>query len=296
MPMIETRDGAWLYVKDWGTGNPVILIHGWPLSSDSWDPVAEALANAGHRVISYDRRGFGRSDQIWGGYDYDGLTDDLADVMKATGVSENITLVGFSMGGGEVARYMSRYEGAGVVRAVLISSVVPFLLLTDDNPDGVPQESFEQMTQDMMSDRPAFMRKFLHDFFGIGWLSKPVSSATLDWAWNMTMQAGLRPTLKAAEAFSSTDFRVDMPAFKVPTLIIHGTSDSTVPIDPTARMAAAMISDVRLVEYAGAPHGLFETDRDRLISDLMAFLNGEEPRSQDEETFVINPALPMGGY
>ena len=159
MPMIETRDGAWLYVKDWGTGDPVILIHGWPLSSDSWDPVAEALANAGHRVISYDRRGFGRSDQIWGGYDYDGLTDDLADVMKATGVSENITLVGFSMGGGEVARYMSRYDGAGVVRAVLISSVVPYWLLTDDNPDGVPQESFEQMTQDMMSDRPAFMER-----------------------------------------------------------------------------------------------------------------------------------------
>lgn len=296
MPMIETRDGAWLYVKDWGSGNPVILIHGWPLSSDSWDPVAEALANAGHRVISYDRRGFGRSEQTWGGYDYDSLTDDLEDVMKATGATENVTLVGFSMGGGEVARYMSRYEGAGVVRAVLVASVVPFMLQTDDNPDGVPQETFEQMTQDMITDRPAFMRTFLHDFFGIGWLSKPVSSPTLDLAWNMTMQAGLRPTLKAAEAFSSTDFRGDLPAFKVPTLIIHGTADTTVPIDPTARMAASMIEDVRLVEYTGSPHGLFETDRDRLISDLMAFLNGEEPGSQDPENFVINPALPMGGY
>lgn len=296
MPMIETRDGTWLYVKDWGKGNPVILIHGWPLSSDSWDPIAEALANAGHRVISYDRRGFGRSEQAWDGYDYDSLTDDLADVMKATGAAENVTLIGFSMGGGEVARYMSRYDGAGVVRAILVSSVVPYLLQAEDNPGGVPQEAFEQMTQDMIADRPAFMRTFLHDFFGIGWLTRPVSSATLDWAWNMTMQAGLRPMLKAAEAFSSTDFRKDLPAFKVPTLIIHGTADSTVPIDPTARMAAALIKDVHLVEYTGSPHGIFETDRDRLISDMMAFLNGEEPRSQDPENIVINPALPMGGY
>ena len=296
MPMIETRDGTWLYVKDWGKGNPVILIHGWPLSSDSWDPIAEALANAGHRVISYDRRGFGRSEQAWDGYDYDSLTDDLADVMKATDATENVTLIGFSMGGGEVARYMSRYDGAGVVRAILVSSVVPCLLQAEDNPGGVPQEAFEQMAQDMIADRPAFMRTFLHDFFGIGWLTRPVSSATLDWAWNMTMQAGLRPTLKAAEAFSSTDFRKDLPAFKVPTLIIHGTADSTVPIDPTARMAAALIKDVRLVEYTGSPHGIFETDRDRLISDMLAFLNGEEPGSQDPENFVINPALPMGGY
>ena len=168
MPMIETRDGTWLYVKDWGKGNPVILIHGWPLSSDSWDPIAEALANAGHRVISYDRRGFGRSEQAWDGYDYDSLTDDLADVMKATGAAENVTLIGFSMGGGEVARYMSRYDGAGIVRAILVSSVVPYLLQAEDNPEGVPQETFEQMTQDMIADRPAFMRTFLKDFFGIG--------------------------------------------------------------------------------------------------------------------------------
>ena len=187
MPMIETRDGTWLYVKDWGKGNPVILIHGWPLASDSWDPISEALANAGHRVISYDRRGFGRSEQPWDGYDYDTLTDDLADVMKATGAAENVTLIGFSMGGGEVARDMSRYDGAGIVRAILVSSVVPYLLQAEDNPGGVPQETFEQMAQDMIADRPAFMRTFLHDFFGIGWLTRPVSSAAMDWAWNMTM-------------------------------------------------------------------------------------------------------------
>lgn len=296
MPMIETRDGAWLYVKDWGTGNPVILIHGWPLSSDSWDPIADALANAGHRVIAYDRRGFGRSEQTWNGYDYDRLTDDLADVMEAMGAKDNVTLVGFSMGGGEVARYMSLYQGAGVTRAVLIASVVPYMLQTDDNPEGVPQETFDQMTQDMMADRPSFMRSFLHDFFGVGWLSKPVSYATLDWAWRMAMQAGLRPTLKAAEAFATTDFRGDLPAFKVPTLIIHGTTDNTVPIGATARAAAAMIEDVTLLEYPGSPHGLLETDRDQIVGDLLAFLNGDAPAARQDDVFVINPALPMGGY
>jgi len=296
MPMIETRDGAWLYVKDWGSGDPVILIHGWPLSSDSWDPIADALANAGHRVIAYDRRGFGRSEQTWDGYEYDRLTDDLADIMEATGAKEKVTLVGFSMGGGEVARYMSLYQGAGVVRAALIASVVPYMLQTEDNPEGVPQETFDQMTQDMMADRPAFMRSFLHDFFGVGWLTKPVSYATLDWAWRMAMQAGLRPTLKAAEAFASTDFRNDLPAFKVPTLIIHGTSDNTVPIAATARAAAAMIEDVTLLEYPGSPHGLLETNRDQLVADLLAFLNGEKPAPRDDGIFVINPALPMGVF
>ncbi len=197
MAMIETRDGTWLYVKDWGVGNPVILIHGWPLSSDSWDPVADALANAGHRVIAYDRRGFGRSEQPWGGYDYDSFADDLADVMEKTGATENVTLVGFSMGGGEVARYMSRHNGKGVVRAALVASVVPYMLQTDDNPDGVPQETFDQMTQGMLDDRPAFMKTFLNDFFGVGWLTKPVGSEVLEWAWRLTMQAGLRPTLES---------------------------------------------------------------------------------------------------
>lgn len=296
MAMIETRDGAWLYVKDWGAGDPVVLIHGWPLSSDSWDPVADALANAGHRVISYDRRGFGRSEQTWQGYDYDSLSDDLADVLKATGATDNVTLVGFSMGGGEVARYMSRHNGAGVIRTALIASVVPYMLKTDDNPEGVPQETFDQMTQQMLDDRPAFMKSFLNDFFGVGWLSKPVSSAVLDWAWRLTMQAGLRPTLKCAESFSSTDFRRDLPAFRVPTLVIHGTADKTVPIEATGRVAASMIDDVQLVEYAGSPHGLFETDRDRLIGDLMAFLNGEEARYHNLEEQMIDPVLPLGSY
>lgn len=141
MPMIETRDGTRLYAKSWGDGPPVVLIHGWPLSGDSWDPVSNALADAGFRAISYDRRGFGRSDQPSGGYDYDTFADDLADVMAAMGVSDNAALVGFSMGGGEIARYMSRHGGRGVSRVALVSSVVPYMLKTDDNPEGVPQLS-----------------------------------------------------------------------------------------------------------------------------------------------------------
>jgi non-heme chloroperoxidase len=169
-------------------------------------------------------------------------------------------------------------------------------LQTDDNPDGVPQETFDQMTQGMLEDRPGFMKTFLNDFFGVGWLKKPVSSEVLDWAWRLTMQAGLRPTLKAAEAFSSTDFRPDLPSFNVPTLIIHGTADKTVPIDATARMAASLIEDVQLVEYDGAPHGLFETDRERLIGDLMAFLNGDDVIVHEAEEQMIDPVLPMGTF
>ncbi len=272
MSTITMRDNTQLYVKQWGTGRPVVLMHGWPLSSDSWDPQAYALAEAGYKVISYDRRGFGRSDQPWSGYDYDTLTDDLADVMKACGVTADATLIGFSMGGGEVARYMSRYQGAGVVQAGLIASVVPFMLQTSDNPDGVPQATFADMANGMAKDRPQFMRTFLGDFFGQGLISSAVSSETIDWAWRLCMQAGLKPTLACAQAFASTDFRPDLASFTVPTLIIHGTADKTVPIDATGRMAAARIAMSHFIEYDGAPHGLFVTEQDRLTKDLLAFL------------------------
>ena len=273
MPYIATRDDVDLYVKDWGEGRPVVLIHGWPLSSDSWDPVANALAEDGYRVIAYDRRGFGRSDQPWDGYDYDTLADDLADVMEAADITEDATLIGFSMGGGEVARYMSRHNANGLVSAALISSVVPYMLQTADNPAGVPQKTFDEMTQGMLTDRPAFMRTFLKQFFGQGLISHPVSGETLDWAWRLAMQAGLKPTLDCAAAFATTDFRPDLASFTVPTLVIHGTDDRTVPIDATGRAAAAGIARSQLVEYDGAPHGLFVTHQAKLIADLKSFLS-----------------------
>lgn len=272
MPTITTRDGTEIYVKDWGSGRPVILIHGWPLSADSWDPQMIALADAGFRAIAYDRRGFGRSAQPWSGYDYETLADDLADVMKATGSDRDATIIGFSMGGGEVARYMSRHEGRGVIGAGLVSSVVPYMLQTPDNPDGVPQSTFDQMTAGMKEDRPAFFRDFFKSFFGVGTLTSPVSEARLDWAWRLAMQAGLKPTLACAQSFATTDFRPDLPAFRVPTLVIHGTGDETVPIDTSGRAAAKGIADAQLVEYDGAPHGLFATEGDRLTKDLLTFL------------------------
>jgi pimeloyl-ACP methyl ester carboxylesterase len=271
MAYITTSDQTRLYVKDWGAGRPVILLHGWPLSSDSWDDGAVAIANAGYRAIAYDRRGFGRSDQPWGGYDYDTLADDLAAVISETGATD-ATIVGFSMGGGEVARYMSRHGGKNVAQAALIASVVPYMLKTPDNPAGVDQAVFDQMTKGMEEDRAHFFRGFFKDFFGVGMLSSPVSDEVLDWAWNVSMQAGLKPTLACAKAFATTDFRGDLASFTVPTLIVHGTADKTVPIDATARAAAKAIPHAKLIEYDGAPHGLFATHKQQLIGDLLAFL------------------------
>lgn len=273
MAYLKTRDGVELFYKDWGQGAPVILIHGWPLAADMWDAQAMALAQAGFRAIAYDRRGFGRSGQPWDGYDYDSLADDLADVMKETGATENVSLVGFSMGGGEVARYMSRCQGRGVVKAALISSVVPYMLKTDDNPNGTPQSVFDGITEGIQKDRAHFFRQtFFPQFFGVGMLSSPVSDEVLSLTTATALHAGLKPTLASAEAFSQTDFRPDLPAFRVPTLIIHGTGDKTVPIDAAGRAAAHGIASSTLIEYDGAPHGLNVTESDRLTQDLLSFL------------------------
>lgn len=271
MAHVTTSDGTRLNVKDWGTGRPVILMHGWPLSADSWDDQAVAIADAGMRAIAYDRRGFGRSSQPWGGYDYDTLADDLSAVIEATGAQE-ATLVGFSMGGGEVARYMSRHAGKHVAQAVLVSSVVPYLLKTADNPAGVDQAIFDQMTAQMQDDRAHFFAGFFKSFFGAGLVSSPVSEEVLMWARQLAMMAGLKSTLACAKAFATTDFRGDLSAFTVPTLVIHGTDDRTVPIDATGRAAAAGIRQAQLIEYEGAPHGVFATHKARLTEDLLTFL------------------------
>ena len=271
MNFITTPDQTRLYFKDWGTGRPVILLHGWPLSSDSWDDQAMAIADAGYRVISYDRRGFGRSSQPWTGYDYDTLADDLAAVIEQTGAQDAV-LVGFSMGGGEVARYMSRHGGKSVSQAILVSSVVPYMLKTADNPDGTDQAVFDKMAQGMKEDRAKFFAVFYKDFFGVGMVSHPVSDEVLDWACSVSMQAGLKATLACADSFSSTDFRGDLPAFNVPTLIIHGTGDKIVPIDASARAASRGIAQSTLIEYDGAPHGLQASHKEQLTRDLLAFM------------------------
>ncbi|WP_076068577.1 alpha/beta fold hydrolase [Sphingomonas montana] len=273
MPYIKTQDDTDLYVKDWGSGRPVILLHGWPLTADSWDDQALALANAGHRVIFYDRRGFGRSSQPWTGYDYDTLADDLATVIERTG-AQDATLVGFSMGGGEVARYMSRHGGKGIAQAALISSVVPYMLKDESNPHGVDGSVFDGIKDGILKDRPNFMATFAQAFYGVGWISSPVSQDVIDDFSRQALMAGLKGTLDCVDAFGRTDFRADLAAFDVPTLVLHGTSDSTVPIDTAGRAAAAGIAQSQLIEYSGAPHGLNVTEKDRFTTDLLAFVKG----------------------
>ena len=267
MPYASAQDGTRLYYKDWGEGRPVVLVHGWPLSGDTFDDTAVALAEKGYRAIVPDRRGFGRSDQPWSGYDYDTFASDVACVLDDAGVSGEISIAGFSMGGGEVARFVSHNPGR-VTHAVLIGSVVPFLLKTDDHPEGAPKEVFDGMIEGIRKDRPAFFRDFLKAFFGPGL----VSDAVVDNAWRQAMMAGLRPTLACVRAFSETDFRPDLAAFTMPTLIVHGTDDQTVPIDLTARAAAKAIPGARLVEYEGGAHGIFASHGERLTRDLIDFL------------------------
>ena len=289
MPYAKATDGCMLYYKDWGRGDPVVLLHGWPLTADTWDDAAIKLAEAGHRCIMPDRRGFGRSEQPWDGHDYDTYADDVAAVLEHAGIEEPVTLVGFSMGGGEVARFLTKQGKSRVRKAVLISSVVPYMLKTDDNPDGVPQATFDQMTEGMKQDREHFFTGFFHDFFGTGFISHPVTDEVEMNAWRQTMMAGLRPTLAAAQAFATTDFRPDLKSFDgVPTLVIHGTADKTVPIDATGRVVAKQVPGARLIEYDGSAHGLFATDKERLCDDLLEFL-GRGSAEADSRS-----AIPLG--
>ena len=271
MTLAKANDGTQLYYKDWGKGRPVVLLHGWPLTGDTFDDAAIALAEQGFRSIIPDRRGFGRSEQPWTGYDYDTFADDVAAILDHAGITEPVALVGFSMGGGEVARFQTNYPGR-TSAAVLISAVVPYMLKTDDNPDGVPQTTFDEMTAGMKQDREHFFTGFFKDFYGAGALSSPVSDEVLMNSWRQTMMAGLHPTLAAAKAFATTDFRPDLASFTSPTLIIHGTDDKTVPIDATGRASAKAIPNARLIEYDGSAHGLFAIDKERLIADLVSFL------------------------
>lgn len=273
MPIVTTADKTELYVKDWGSGRPVVLIHGWPLNADSWEQQALALAEDGYRVISYDRRGFGRSGQPFSGYDYDTMADDLASVLDALDLRD-ATVAGFSMGGGEVARYVSRHGTSRLRQAVLISSIAPFMLNTEDNTDGLKADVFAGMKDGIRKDRPQFFQDFFKDFYGVGTDAGGVSDGILHWTWSMAMMASPKATLDCVDAFGRTDLRPDMAAFDIPTLIVHGTGDGVVPIATSGRQAAGMISGAELKEYEGAPHGLTATHSDKLTADLKAFLRG----------------------
>jgi pimeloyl-ACP methyl ester carboxylesterase len=272
MNHIRTADDVKLRVKDWGHGRAVVMMHGWPLSSDTFDDVGIAIANGGMRAIAYDRRGFGRSQQPWDGYDYDTLADDLAAVIDQS-KAQDVTLLGFSMGGGEVARYLTRHGASKIRQAVLIASIVPYMLKTANNPHGVEQSVFDGMAKSIVTDRAAFWPPFFKSFYGVSAMTQPVSQEVLDWSCDVSMQASLRATLECAKSFATTDLRGDLGSFTVPTLIIHGSADQTVPIDASARAAAKAISGSTLIEYDGAPHGLLASHKSRVIGDVMAFLS-----------------------
>ncbi|KAF2516548.1 alpha/beta fold hydrolase [Flavobacterium foetidum] len=269
---IETAQNVKLYVKDYGKGKPVILIHGWPLSNEMWEYQIEFLVQNNFRVIAYDRRGFGKSSQPWNGYDFDTLTDDLSEIIEQLQLEE-ATLVGFSMGGGEVVRYFSRHHGKGVAKAVLVSSIIPFLLKTEDNPEGRPVEKSESTAASIKEDRIGFLDNFGKIFFGVNIINKPLSNSLLEYYRNLCSVASPRATLQCAASLNTTDFRDELSAIKVPTLIIHGDDDKIVPMELTSKKASESIANNTYIVYEGAPHGLFYTDREKLNEDLLDFLN-----------------------
>lgn len=271
MPTVRTRDGVNLYVKDWGQGRPVILIHGWPLNADMWEAQAVALLEAGFRVIAYDRRGFGRSDQPANGYDYDTLSADLESVIEQSG-AENPALVGFSMGGGEIARYLGRNGPGRIGKAIFLGSVVPGLLKSDANPEGAPASAFDDIVAGLKKDRPHFLAGFLKTVFGVSLVSHPVSQEMLDWALSGAMMASPVATTQCVYAFGETDFTRDLRGFQLPVLAVHGTSDATVPIAASSRRLKTLVPHVELIEINGAPHGLTATHADEVIREVIAFL------------------------
>ena len=275
MPFINSVqtncDPVKIYYEDSGKGKPVVFIHGWPLSGSMWEYQITQLPQQGLRCITYDRRGFGNSDRPFTGYDYNALAGDLKSLLDELDLND-VTLVGFSMGAGEIAKYFSLYGGKRVAKVVLVSGVTAYMLKTDDNPDGVPQEEFDKMTKGMIEDRPDFMENFNKDFFGVSLVNHPVSSAFLANSLTQVMTASITATLECAKSFSSTDFRKDVMKINVPTLIIHGDADKTVPIKPTGEQTARLIQGSRYIVYEGAPHGLWYTHKDRLNQDLIDFI------------------------
>jgi pimeloyl-ACP methyl ester carboxylesterase len=260
-----------IYYEDLGSGKPVVFIHGWPLSGSMWEYQVTQLTQQGLRCIIYDRRGFGKSDRPFGPYDYDTLAGDLKALLDELDLSD-VTLVGFSMGGGEIAKYFSLHGGVRVTKAVLVSAVVPYMLKTDSNPNGVPQDMFDEMTMGMLEDRPKFMEGFNKDFFGVSVVNHPVSEPFLTNSLVKVMDASFIATLQCAKSFSSTDFRQDVPKINVPTLVIHGDADKAVPIDATGAESAKIIPDAKYIVYEGAPHGLWFTHKEQLNKDLADFI------------------------
>jgi non-heme chloroperoxidase len=272
MATITTTDGTEIFYKDWGTGQPVVFSHGWPLNADAWDDQAFLVASNGFRAVAHDRRGHGRSGQPWSGNEMDTYADDLAQVIEALSLSDAI-LVGHSTGGGEVTRYMGRHGTARVAKAVLVGAIPPLMLKSDANPDGTPIEAFDEIRAGVIADRSQFYKDLSAPFYGANRPGSTVSQGTRDAFWLWSMQVGLKGAFDCIKAFSETDLTEDLERIDVPTLIIHGDDDQIVPIAASAHRSAEIVKDATLKVYPGAPHGLFATHKDQFNADLLAFIN-----------------------
>ena len=271
---VTTQDGVELYYKDWGpkNGQVVMFSHGWPLNSDSWESQMQFLAEKGYRVIAHDRRGHGRSSQPWDGNDMDHYADDLSAVIKALKVKD-VTLVGFSTGGGEVARYIGRHGTKLVKKAALISAVPPIMVKTEWNPNGVPMSVFDGIREASNKDRSQLYLDIASGpFFGFNREGAKPSQGMIQSFWRQGMMAGAKNTYDSIAAFSATDFREDLAKFDVPTLVVHGDDDQLVPIETTGKASAALIKNSKLIIYKGAPHGWADTHKEQLNQDLLNFL------------------------
>ena len=272
MSTITTQDGTQIYYKNWGAGQPVVFSHGWPLSSDSREAQMLFLANHGYRCIAHDRRGHGRSSQPWHGNEMDTFADDLAELIETLAL-EDVVLIGFSMGGGEVARYIGRHGTKRLDKVALISAVPPLMLKTAVNPDGLPMEKFDEIRQGAIADRSQLYQDIASGpFFGANRPGAKVSQGMIDSFWLQGMQAGHKNTFDCIKAFSETDFTEDLKKFDVPTLIIHGDDDQVVPIGAAALNSAKLVKNATLKIYPGAPHGLADTHKDQLNADLLEFI------------------------
>jgi non-heme chloroperoxidase len=289
MPMITAKDGALIFYKDWGSGQPVVFSHGWPLNADAWDEQLYLFASNGYRAIAHDRRGHGRSTQTWIGNDMNTYADDLAALVDTLGLT-NVIHVGHSTGGGEVTRYIGRHGTKRVAKAVLVDAVPPGMMQTSKNPDGIPPAIFDQIRAAVLADASQFWKDFSQQFYGANRPGAKVAQGVHDRFWLLSMQCGLAAAYQCIEAFSATDFTEDLKKFDIPTLIIHGDDDQVVPITVAGDRMAKMIKDATYKVYKGAPHGLMATHQAQFNSDLLEFARQSAKSSAPARRGSAEPA------